>query len=156
MWIQFSKLWQLGFQNQIIDDLDSKLSEFRFRLKEDVDFWIKSTNFWLKWIKFDQFFIKFDHFLNELIKMSRKMTLMSIKRSKMVKFNQKSQSIYIHFFNYIQPFLIYFQSPLINFEHLNSIRIQFNRFRHTNGIRSQYSDQICWLNEDLNPIPDKI
>ena len=87
------KLRRLGIRNQIVDNSDSKLSEFRLRIYNDSDFnvqigfrlndyskiWLKSTNCWFNSTKFNLF----------LIKILKKMTLMSIKRSKMTKLIRK-------------------------------------------------------------------
>ena len=92
-------LRQLGPTNGIINDLDSKLSEFEHQNQSDsksdfeIRFWLKATNLLLKMIDFICFWLIFNGFwmfsIKMLIKRSKTLIIMLIKKLKMVKLVKK-------------------------------------------------------------------
>ena len=122
-----------GVRNQIVDDWDFKPSKFGwqfnddlsfnifnieigFQFKVDVNFRSLSTNFWLNWVIF---YLFFDQFLINRSKngwlYSKKMSYMSIKKTKMVNFIWKRQnpsrsrwilSIFYLFWSFLTIFFI--------------------------------------------------
>ena len=92
IYTQWSKPRQLGIQNQIANDSESKLSKFRWRLYDDSDFKVEIVSLIMILISFQLNLTKFDLFR---IKKLKKMTSMSIRlKSKLkawkLKFNWKN------------------------------------------------------------------